>query len=89
MSLPDMTDLPAASEIKKLISSSELTVTVARPGAVALKVIPAPPVATVPANLLIAELRETLNVPEPPVPSFRTATPVALSSPTPSERLLS
>ncbi len=37
-----MTDLPAASLIEKLISSSELIVIDARPGALVLKVIPAP-----------------------------------------------
>ena len=84
-----MTDLPDASEIEKLISSSELIVIVARPGEVDEKVIPAPPVAIVPASFEIALASVTLKVPDPPVPSLETATPAALSSPTPSVRLLS
>ncbi len=49
-----MTDRPAASEILKLISSSGLTVTVARPGAVALNETEAPPLAGVDASFAIA-----------------------------------
>ena len=74
----------------KLISSSPLITTLARPGAVVeLNVIPAPPLACVSANLAMALLSETLKVPVPPVPSFETVTPAELSSPWPSVRLLS
>lgn len=84
-----MTFRPAASEMAKLISSSELTVTVARPGELALNVIPAPPLASVSASLVIAFARVTLNESDPPVASFRTESPVALSRPAPSVRLFS
>ena len=76
--------------IEKLTSSSELTMTVARAGLVALKVMPAPPLAWVSASLVMALASETLNDPVGLVPDcLRTLTPVAASRPTPSERSLS
>ena len=65
-----MTVRPAESLIEKLISSSELIVTEARPGESESNVIPAPPLATVSASLVIALVNLMLDVPEAPVPNL-------------------